>query len=137
MASESRLRFLRPFTNQVINRVIRPVAGRLPGFAILTYVGRTSGRRYSIPINVFERDGWYVFALTYGSDVQWLKNVLAAGGCEMRTRGHDIQLIDPEVFEDPGRRLMPMPARLILRINGVTTFVRMRLPGATWGPISR
>ncbi len=67
------MRVMRPFTNHVINPITRLFAGWLPGFAILTYVGRTSGRRYSTPINVFRRDGAYIFALTYGSDVQWLK----------------------------------------------------------------
>ena len=31
----------------------------------------------------------YVFVLTYGSDAQWVKNVIAAGGCSIRIRGHD------------------------------------------------
>ena len=128
MTEGSRMRFMRPFTNHVINPFTRLFAGWLPGFAILTYVGRTSGRRYSTPINVFPRDGAYIFALTYGSDVQWLKNVTAAGGCEMRTRGRTIRLTEPELLEDRSRTLMPLPVRVILRLNRVTQFVRMR-PG--------
>lgn len=99
----------------------------MPGFAILTDVGRRSGRSYSIPINVFERGGAYVFALTYGSDVQWLKNVEASGGCVMRTRGRDVRLGPPERFEDPTRRVVPIPARWILRLDRVTEFVRMQV----------
>jgi deazaflavin-dependent oxidoreductase (nitroreductase family) len=118
--------FLRPFTTRVVNPVTRLFAGWLPGFAILTYTGRKSGRRYRTPINVFKRDGDYVFALTYGSDVQWVKNVLAAGGCVIHTRGSDVQLVGPEVFVDPTRHLMPLPVRLILRLNRVTEFLRMR-----------
>ena len=101
-------------------------AGRLPGFAILTYVGRKSGRVYRTPINVFKRGDDYVFALTYGSDVEWVKNIVAAGGCEIRTRGRDIKLVAPEVFVDPTRRLMPLPVRLILGVARVTEFLRMR-----------
>jgi len=78
-----RTRFLRPFTTRFINPVTRLFAGRMPGFAILTHVGRTSGKTYRTPINVFRRGDSYVFALTYGSDVHWVKNVMAAGavGC--------------------------------------------------------
>ena len=122
----TRMTFLRSFTMRVVNPLTRRFAGRLPGFGLLTYAGRTSGRTYHTPINVFHRDGDYVFALTYGSQVQWVKNVLAAGGCEIRVRGRDVRLVEPEVFVDPAQRLMPPSVRLILRLNRVTEFLRMR-----------
>ncbi len=118
--------FIRPFTTRVINPVTRLFAGWLPGFAILSYTGRKSGRRFKTPMNVFKRGDAYVFALTYGSDVQWVKNVVAAGGCVIRTRGRDIRLVEPEIFVDPTRHLMPLPVRLILRLNNVSEFIRMR-----------
>lgn len=121
----TRMTFLRPFTIRVVNPLTRRFAGRLPGFGLLTYTGRTSGRTYHTPMNVFPSGDDYLFALTYGSDVQWVKNVLAAGGCEMRIRGRDIRLVEPAVFVDPTCRLMPAPVRLFLRLNGVTEFLRM------------
>ncbi len=118
--------FMRPFTTRFVNPLTRLFAGWLPWFGILTYKGRTSGRTYRTPMNVFRHGDDYVFALTYGSEVQWVKNVLAAGGCDIRARGRDIRLVEPEVFVDPTRRLMPLPVRLILRLNGTTEFMRMR-----------
>jgi deazaflavin-dependent oxidoreductase (nitroreductase family) len=112
----------------VINPVTRLFAGWLPGFAILTHVGRTSGRVYRTPINVFRGGDYYLFALTYGSNVDWVKNVLAAGGCQMRSRGRDIRLAEPEVIVDPELRLMPWPlAPLLGRLNRVTEVLRMRV----------
>lgn len=111
-------RYLNPFT--------RLFAGRLPGFGILTHEGRTTGRSYRTPINVFERDGDYVFFLTYGSDVQWVKNVLAAGRCSLRTRGRDVTLVDPELSTDAELRIAPPFVRSIGRFVGMTQFVRMR-----------
>jgi len=122
----TRMSFLRPFTTRVINPVTRLIAGRLPWFGILSYTGRRSGRRYRTPINVFRHGDRYVFALTYGSEVQWVKNVMAAGGCDIRTRGRDIRLVDPELFVDPTRQLMPLPVRVILQLNDVNEFLRMR-----------
>jgi deazaflavin-dependent oxidoreductase (nitroreductase family) len=122
----TRMSFLRPFTTRVINPVTRLIAGRLPWFGILSYAGRKSGRPYRTPINVFRHGDRYVFALTYGSEVQWVKNVLAAGGCDIRTRGRDIRLVDPELFVDPTRQLMPLPVRVILQLNDVNEFLRMR-----------
>jgi deazaflavin-dependent oxidoreductase (nitroreductase family) len=118
MASDAprapRIAFLRPFTTRVVNPVTRLVAGRLPGFAILRYRGRRSGREYRTPMNVFRHGDRYVFALTYSSDVDWVKNVIAAGGCEMETGGRRIGLVEPELVFDRGRRLVPQPVRFFL-----------------------
>lgn len=120
------MRFMRPFTTRVVNPITRPFAGRLPGFGILSYVGRRSGRRYRTPINVFRHGQDYVVALTYGSDVDWVKNVMAAGGCELETMGRSFHLTDPRLFVDPKQRLMPLPVRLFLRLMRVTEFLSMR-----------
>jgi deazaflavin-dependent oxidoreductase (nitroreductase family) len=115
-----------PFTVKVINPITRRFVGFVPGFAMLTHVGRKSGRTYHTPINVFRRGDHYVFALTYGSDVQWLKNIFAAGSVEMRTRGRDIRLVEPELIVDPELRLMPLPLRIAGKLNRVSEFLRMR-----------
>jgi deazaflavin-dependent oxidoreductase (nitroreductase family) len=125
-APTPRTRFLLPFTTHILNRFTRLFAHRLPGFAIISYRGRTSGTVYRTPMNVF-RDGHdYVFALTYGSDVQWVKNVVAAGSAELRVGGRTVALTEPEIFVDPSRRLMPPPVRMILGLMGVSEFLRMR-----------
>lgn len=122
-----RLKPLRRFTIRFINPVSRRFAGWLPGFAILTYRGRTTGRTYRIPINVFRRGDSYIVALTYGSDSQWVKNVLATGGCEMKRMGRRLRLVQPELIVDPSAKLIPAPVRFFLRRFGkVTEFVRMR-----------
>ena len=115
-----------PFTRRVINPITRRFAGSVPGFAMLTHTGRSSGRTYSTPINVFKRGDHYLFALTYSSDVQWVKNIFAAGSVEMRTRGRDIHLVEPELIVDPELRLMPLPLRIAGKLNRVTEFLRMR-----------
>ena len=119
--------FLRPFTTRVFNRFSRLFAGRLPGFGLLVCRGRKSGREYRTPMNVFRRGDEYVFALTYGSDVQWVKNIVAAGGCALITRGRTIQLVEPILFTDPKRSAMPAPVRLFLGPMRVTEFLRMRI----------
>jgi deazaflavin-dependent oxidoreductase (nitroreductase family) len=119
------LRPIRPFTTRVINPVTRRFAGWVPGFAILSYVGRRSGKRYRTPLNVFHRNGRYVFALTYGRDAEWVKNVLAAGTCEIQERGRTARLTDPELLVDPAGRLVPQPVRMFLRLQGVTDYLLM------------
>lgn len=125
MVPTPRTRFLRPFTTRVINPITRLVAGRLPGFAIVVNVGRKSGRVHRAPVNVFRRGDEYVFALTYGSDVNWVGNVLAAGGCELEVNGRKVRLTDPRIVVDPGRRLMPFPVRQFLGLMRVSEFLIM------------
>jgi deazaflavin-dependent oxidoreductase (nitroreductase family) len=117
---------LRPFATRVVNPVMRHVAGWLPGFGILTYAGRRSGRTYRTPVNVFRRGDRYVFFLTYGSDAEWVKNVLAAGGCWIRVRGRDVRLVEPEIVVDPARRMVMAPVRFVGRLGHVTEFLLMR-----------
>lgn len=114
------------FNRVVTNRVARPVAGRLPGFAIVRHVGRRSGRLHRSPVNMFRSGERYVIALTYGADAQWVRNVVAAGGCEVETRGRRIRLVDPEIVRDPRGRLVPAFVRTILRSIDVEDFMLLR-----------
>ena len=127
MTAHTRMSRIRPFTNRLFNPIARRFAGRLPGFGMLTYRGRTSGREYHTPLNVFRRGDSFVIALTYGSDSQWVKNVEAAGRATLVTCGRDYDLVEPVRYRDPNRRLMPFPVRVMLRLNDVDEFLRMRI----------
>jgi deazaflavin-dependent oxidoreductase (nitroreductase family) len=111
-----------PIKKQIVSfnkRVINPFTLRLAGhgsMADLEHVGRSSGRTFHTPLMAF-RDGQTVtVALTYGPDVQWLKNVTAAGGGRMRLRGEHLTLGAPHPLDArAGMARMPNPQRLILR----------------------
>ena len=119
-------RSLARFNLKVTNPVLSHVAGHLPGFAILTHVGRRSGTTYSVPVNLFRDGDRHVIALTYGRESQWVRNVVAAGGCEVLTRGRRVRLTDPEIVRDPEQRLVPAPVRVPLRFLGVEDFIVLR-----------
>ena len=121
-----RTRVVRPFANHILNPVTRRFAGGLPGFGIVTHTGRRSGRSYRIPINVFRRGDQFVFALTYGSRVDWVQNVIAAGRCELRVRGRNFHLDHPNLIVDPRASLTPLPVRLFLRLLRVREFLMMK-----------
>jgi hypothetical protein len=126
VAATTRLWFLRRFTTHGVNPMTLLFFGQLPGCGILAHIGRTSGRRHRAPVFVLRRGDDYVFALTYRSNALWVKNILVAGGCELHARGRDVRLVEPEVFVDPSRRLMPLPYRLAGRAVLATEFLRMR-----------
>ena len=120
-------RSLARFNLRVTNPVLSHVAGRLPCFAILTHVGRRSGTTYTVPVNIFRDGDRQVIALTYGRESQWVRNVVAAGGCEVLTRGRRMRLRDPRIVHDPERSLVPAPVRVPLRLARVEDFMVLRV----------
>jgi len=126
----------RHIATRYLDPPLLPIARRVPTFGILTHPGRKTGRVYRTPINVFRRGSDYLFFLTYGSDAQWVKNILAAGSCSLETRGRVVQLVEPELITDPELRPAPPVVRFVeRRIAGATQYLRMRV--ATAGLIAR
>ena len=111
-----RKRWLAKINIAFTNRITSLFASWLPGFGILTHLGRKSGRVYRTPVNVFRAPSGFIIALTYSSQSEWVKNVLAAGGCELKTGGKKYQLSAPKVVRDPARRRFPFPVRIVLRV---------------------
>jgi deazaflavin-dependent oxidoreductase (nitroreductase family) len=107
---------------RVTNRVLGPLARYLPGFGVVEHRGRRSGRVYRTPVNVFPEPSGrsYAVALTYGSQTDWVRNVLAQGGCTLETRGRRLTLTHPRLVHDDQHRAMPAPVRWVLHRLHVT-----------------
>jgi deazaflavin-dependent oxidoreductase (nitroreductase family) len=118
------------FNRAVTNHVTRLVAPWLPGFGVVTHVGRRSGRQYETPVNVFLRPGGYVVALTYGRG-DWVRNVLAAGSARLRTRGRIHCVANPRVIVDRTGAAVPRPVRWLLGRMSVTEFLFVDAVNAT------
>ncbi|QBJ98457.1 nitroreductase family deazaflavin-dependent oxidoreductase [Rhodococcus sp. ABRD24] len=110
-----------------LNRVTALVAGHLPGYALVHHYGRRSGCRYRTPVNVFRIGNGYRFALTYGTDSDWVRNVLAAGECDITVKGTTIHLVDPRVEVDRSARWAPRPIGLVLRRIGADHYLQCRI----------
>lgn len=109
-----------------LNRVVRPIAPWVPGMAVLVHRGRRSGREYQIPVLVFRAEDGFIIALTYGPDTDWMKNVQAAGGCELRTQGRVVRVGQPRVYHDESRRGIDPVQRQVLRLIGVADFLSLK-----------
>src|SRR5205085_13377 len=76
----------------VLKHTLNPLTRRLARssfgpFSIVQHVGRHSGKQYETPIIVAPLNDGFVIELTYGPNVDWHKNVLAAGGCRIIWHG--------------------------------------------------
>ncbi len=98
-----------------LNRVTRFIAPWAPGWAVVVHRGRKSGRTFRTPLWAFRRDNGFVIALTYGSDADWVRNVRAAGGCELLARRRHYQLGAPTLYRDEDATDMPAFIRFMLR----------------------
>jgi deazaflavin-dependent oxidoreductase (nitroreductase family) len=100
-------------------RILNPVTLRLAGHGSmveLEHVGRSSGTTYRTPLMAFRDADTVTIALTYGADVQWLKNITAAGHCRMRIRGQRVDLGAPRSLTvEEGLARIPHPQRALLR----------------------
>ncbi|MGQ4616082.1 nitroreductase family deazaflavin-dependent oxidoreductase [Nocardia sp. R7R-8] len=114
------------FNRHVTNPTTGLVAGRAPGFGIVQHKGRKSGRSYRTPVMVFEQDGTYRIALTYGRKVDWVKNICAAGGFALETHGRVVELTDPVVRHDPSAAWAPLGVRQVLKTISADYYVESR-----------
>ncbi|MEU0312964.1 nitroreductase family deazaflavin-dependent oxidoreductase [Nocardioides sp. NPDC006273] len=99
--------------NRVTTRVAR--SGHGP-FSLVRHVGRKSGKTYETPIVVARVPEGFIAELTYGEDVNWYRNIVAAGGCELFVDGqwHAISAIEPYPSKE-GRDAFGYPAKLVLQ----------------------
>jgi deazaflavin-dependent oxidoreductase (nitroreductase family) len=109
-----------------LNRITRRVTPWMPGFGLVVHRGRRSGREYQTPVNVFPAEDGFIIALTYGADTDWVKNVQAAGGCELRTRGRVLRVGSPRVYHDETRHGIRPLEREMLRLLGVADFLSVK-----------
>lgn len=108
------------------NHLTRPLARRLPYLAVVDHVGRRSGRHYATPVNVFQDREDIVVPLPYGSDSDWVRNVLAAGECELEHRGRRFHMTHVRLETDREKPWTPWIVRRILALLKVDEVVRMR-----------
>lgn len=112
------------------NRALSHLSGFGP-FAEIEHVGRRSGRVHRTVILAFRRGDLVTIALTYGPDVDWLRNIETAGGARLHY-GSEVLDLGPVVHLSTvaGRARMPWPVRVALRAIAVTEFVELPVRSA-------
>src|SRR5580765_2303908 len=118
---------IRAFNKHYFNRLAGRFAGvsRTP-FALIRHVGRRSGKPYETPIIVMPQGNGFVIALTYGPEVDWYRNVQAAGEATLVWHNNEFALNQPEPIDvKTGLSAFPTPFRQILGVLGTQHFVRM------------
>ena len=113
------------FATHILNPLVVRFAGkgRTP-FALVRHVGRRSGKPYATPIIVRRTPHGFVFALTYGPSVDWLRNLQNAKGGTLLWHGREYAIGDPVHMDlEEGLRAFAPPERFILRATRTSDFV--------------
>lgn len=108
--------------------VFNRMALKRDSWPVLTHVGRTSGKVYRTPLEVHRIDGGVVFILIYGSESDWVKNILAAGEATLTTKGDEEKLVSPRLIaEDEAWKTMSPETKRPPKLLKVSEFLRMDL----------
>ena len=116
--------FLRHVNRVFTNPVLGTFAWLVPPLAIVHHVGRKSGRAYRSPVVAIGGADGYVIPMTYGRDVDWARNMLAADGCELERLGRRVRLENPRIvgFDEAASHL-PAAVRPFFRAANLPGFV--------------
>lgn len=95
--------------------------------SIVRHTGRTSGRQYETPVGAVPTEDGFVIGLMYGSQSDWLKNVLASGSATIVFEGATYPVDRPEVLSwEAAAHLFPDEERRSFRLFGVRECLTVR-----------
>jgi deazaflavin-dependent oxidoreductase (nitroreductase family) len=122
------LDLIKHFNKYVLNPVMLRFSGQSGPSAIVHHVGRRSGTPYATPVIAHQSHRDIIIPLPYGTDVDWLRNLLAAGQAVVDLEGRSLSVDEPAVVDiHDVIGLLPAPMGRAVRFNGARGAVRLRV----------
>jgi deazaflavin-dependent oxidoreductase (nitroreductase family) len=115
---------MRHVNRVVTNPLLGTVAWAVPPLAVVHHRGRKSGRAYRTPVVAFRTAGGFVVPMTYGRDVDWARNLVAADGGEIERAGRRIRVRRPRIVGiDTAAMELPAGTRGFFRLTDFPGYV--------------
>jgi deazaflavin-dependent oxidoreductase (nitroreductase family) len=125
--------FMRRVNRVFTNPVLGTVAWIVPGMGVIHHTGRETGRKYRSPVMAFRSKRGFVIPMTYGRDVDWGRNIMKAGRCDLMCIGKRYTLRNPRIVDgNAAYAHLPIGIRSALRAANLPGFVLLDL-GSTPG----
>lgn len=126
---EKILNGIRYFNKFIFNHLTLLFAGTNIGpFSKLIHKGRKSGKNFHTPVVATFIGDTVIIPLSYGEHVDWLRNILAAGGCEIIYRKKIITATKPEVVTgEVALSLLPGKRRKIFERFKLEKFLKLQV----------
>lgn len=122
------LNAIRTSNRYLLNPLMLRLAGRKNWYAAaIEHTGRRSGKVYTTPVVAERIDGGFVIPLPYGTGVDWLQNIRAAGRATISSQGEKYEVVQPEII-DAGEALplvSPRRRRTFERV-GIEGYLRVK-----------
>jgi deazaflavin-dependent oxidoreductase (nitroreductase family) len=99
-------------------------------FSLIRHVGRRSGKPYETVIMVAPHPRGFTAELTYGPEVAWYRNTVAANRAELLYAGETYEIDGVESLDATvGRASYPVPERYVLRLLRREQFILLHVAG--------
>ncbi len=123
--------YLRP--GFLMRRVVNPLIARLGMATILAVRGRKTGRWHTVPVHVLEYGGQR-YLLAPRGETDWVRNLRAAGGGELRWRGRIERF---QAVEVPDAEKPPLIQAYLQRWGAQVRVQFVALPDPAHHPVFR
>ncbi|MCV7348295.1 nitroreductase [Mycolicibacterium rhodesiae] len=91
---------VRMFNKHVLNPAMVHLAGRKHWYAsAVRHTGRVTGKSYVTPVVAEQVADGFIIPLPYGTGVDWLRNVLAAGRATITSAGRTYDVVSPKIID--------------------------------------
>lgn len=120
---------VRSFNKHLLNPAMMVVAGRRYWYAsVIKHTGRKSGRHYTTPVVAVPIPDGFVVPLPYGSGVDWLRNVRAAGSATIKCKGQTYHVVRPNIVDASAvESLLPAARRRVFNAFDVDSYAKFAL----------
>lgn len=118
----------RSFNKRITNPAMMKLAGhRYWCAAVIRHTGRRSGREYATPVWAQPAEENFLIPLPYGENVDWLRNVLAAGRAAVEAQRESYIVVEPEVVDRADAEpFVSTRARLLFRLFGIERYLKVK-----------
>lgn len=123
------LTLIRTSNKYLLNPLMLRLAGQKYWYAsVVRHTGRRSGKQYSTPIVADQIGDSVIIPLPYGTQVDWVRNVLSAGEATIIRKGVTYQVMAPELISaSQALPLLPRDRRHTFERVGIGHFLRARI----------
>lgn len=116
------------FTHWYNKKIGNPIALRFQRkqVTVVHHTGRNSGKEYVTPVWAERVEDSFLIHLPYGTDVDWCRNVLKAGGCTIEHEGVSFDTTVPTIV--PAAEALPIvPERMrkMDQLMAVESYLRL------------
>ena len=116
------------FNKYALNPVMLRFSGRYGFSAVVHHVGHRSGTPYATPVIAHHSHQDVIIPLPYGTDVDWLRNLLAAGKAVVDVEGRSLTVEEPAVVDIADViDFLPSPMVRTVRFNGAREAVHLHV----------